>query len=126
MSRGKTFRDHPVGIAKDDPAKSKRRHSVLKITPAPKKRTRAEARQHWVFDLIEPTHLRSVELRKPEISPESVALHALATFGSTEKAQHWLSRPNPLFDGKTPSQVMQADPVEVEAELVRIDHGVYV
>jgi hypothetical protein len=37
-----------------------------------------------------------------------------------------MNRPNPLFHGKTPSQVMRTDPVGVEAELVRIDHGVYV
>jgi uncharacterized protein (DUF2384 family) len=63
---------------------------------------------------------------KHKISPESIAVHALATFGSRQKAQHWMNRPNPLFQGKTPSQVMRTDPVGVEAELVRIDHGVYV
>jgi uncharacterized protein (DUF2384 family) len=60
------------------------------------------------------------------ISPESVAAHALATFGSPEKAQHWMHRANPLFHGKTPAQIIDFDPVGVEAELVRIDHGVYV
>jgi uncharacterized protein (DUF2384 family) len=60
------------------------------------------------------------------ISRESVAAHALATFGSPEKARHWMNRPNPLFHGKTPAQVIQFDVVGVEAELVRIDHGVYV
>jgi uncharacterized protein (DUF2384 family) len=58
------------------------------------------------------------------ISPESITAHALETFGSTEKAQHWMNRPNSLFGGKTPSQLLRSDPVEVEAELVRIDHGV--
>jgi uncharacterized protein (DUF2384 family) len=61
-----------------------------------------------------------------QCSPASVAAHALATFGSPEKAQHWMNRPNPLFQGKTPAQVIESDPVEAEAELVRIDHGVYV
>jgi uncharacterized protein (DUF2384 family) len=61
-----------------------------------------------------------------KISRESVAAHALATFGSPEKAQHWMKRPNPLFHGKTPLQALKSDPVGVEAELVRIDHGVYV
>jgi uncharacterized protein (DUF2384 family) len=60
-----------------------------------------------------------------EISPDSVAAHALATFGSPEKARHWMNRANPLFRGKTPAQVIQFDLVGVEAELVRIDHGVY-
>jgi len=49
----------------------------------------------------------------------------LATFGSPEKAQHWMNRPNPLFQGKTPAQVIELDLIQVEAELVRIDHGVY-
>jgi uncharacterized protein (DUF2384 family) len=59
------------------------------------------------------------------ISRESVNAHALATFGSQEKAQHWMNRPNPLFDGKSPAQVVEFNLVGVEAELVRIDHGVY-
>ena len=60
-----------------------------------------------------------------EISRDSVTAHALATFGSSEKAHHWMNRPNPLFHGKTPAQVIEFDLVGVEAELVRIDHGVY-
>ncbi len=51
--------------------------------------------------------------------------HALETLGSPEKAEHWMNRPNPLFHGKTPAQMIKSDPVAVEAELVRIDHGVY-
>jgi uncharacterized protein (DUF2384 family) len=64
-------------------------------------------------------------LERGDISRDSVSTHALATFGSPEKAQHWMSRPNPLFQGKTPAQVIEFDVVGVEAELVRIDHGVY-
>jgi uncharacterized protein (DUF2384 family) len=60
-----------------------------------------------------------------EISRDSVAAHALATFGSLEKAEHWMNRPNLLFQGKTPAQLIESDLVQVEAELVRIDHGVY-
>ena len=63
--------------------------------------------------------------RGGEISLDSVAAHALATFGSSEKAQHWMNRPNPLFQGETPAQVIEFDLIQVEAELVRIDHGVY-
>jgi uncharacterized protein (DUF2384 family) len=63
--------------------------------------------------------------RRGEISRESVAAHARATFGSSEKAEHWMNRPNPLFHGKTPAQMIEFDLVGVEAELVRIDHGVY-
>jgi uncharacterized protein (DUF2384 family) len=63
--------------------------------------------------------------RGREISRHSIAAHALATFGSPEKARHWMNRSNPLFHGKTPAQVIEFDLVGVEAELVRIDHGVY-
>ncbi len=63
--------------------------------------------------------------RSGEISRQSVNAHALATFGSPKKAQHWMNRPNPLFDGKSPAQVIEFNLVGVEAELVRIDHGVY-
>jgi uncharacterized protein (DUF2384 family) len=66
-----------------------------------------------------------VRRREGEVSRASVAAHALATFGSPEKVQHWMNRPNPLFQGKTPAQVIEFDLVGVEAELVRIDHGVY-
>jgi uncharacterized protein (DUF2384 family) len=59
------------------------------------------------------------------ITVQSVKKHALDTFGTLQKAEHWLNRPNPLFSGKTPRQILQADPSLVEAELVRIDYGVY-
>lgn len=35
-----------------------------------------------------------------EITAQSVKAHALDTFGSAEKAEHWMSRPNPLFHPK--------------------------
>jgi uncharacterized protein (DUF2384 family) len=60
-----------------------------------------------------------------EISRASVTAHALATFGTPEKAEHWMNRPNSLFQGKTPRQAIEFDLVGVEAELVRIDHGIY-
>jgi uncharacterized protein (DUF2384 family) len=60
------------------------------------------------------------------ITRKSVAAHALETFGSSEKARHWLNRPNPLFRGKTPAEVLEIDPMLIETELVRIDHGVYI
>lgn len=60
------------------------------------------------------------------VTARSVEEHALDTFGTVEKAEHWLNRPNPVLGGKTPRQVLQADPSWVEAELVRIDYGVYV
>ncbi|HEX5228019.1 MAG TPA: MbcA/ParS/Xre antitoxin family protein [Bryobacteraceae bacterium] len=69
--------------------------------------------------------LKSTRVSGARISSKSVQAHALETFGTTEKAEHWMNRANPLFDGKTPKQVMKTDPAGVEAELVRIDHGVY-
>jgi len=59
------------------------------------------------------------------ITARSVAEHARDTFGTKEKAAHWMNRPNPLFGGKTPIEVIKVDPISVEAELVRIDYGVY-
>lgn len=60
------------------------------------------------------------------ITAQSVKAHALDTFGSAEKAEHWMSRPNSLLHRKTPLQVIQSDPSSVEAALVRIDYGVYI
>jgi uncharacterized protein (DUF2384 family) len=59
------------------------------------------------------------------ISAESVRSHALETFGSAAKANHWLNRPNQVFQGKTPLEAVESDPQAVEAELTRVDHGVY-
>jgi len=64
--------------------------------------------------------------RRSGLTRKQVEAHALETFGSQAKASHWLNRPNPLFHGKTPQAVIEIDPQCVEAELARIDHGVYV
>jgi uncharacterized protein (DUF2384 family) len=55
-----------------------------------------------------------------------VRAHALEAFGDAAKVAHWLRRPNQLFQRRTPLQVLRTDPAAVEAELVRIEHGVYV
>lgn len=60
---------------------------------------------------------------------EPILRHALDTFGSEEKALHWLERANPLLGGSTPIEILQTDPARrelVEDELTRIDHGVFV
>ena len=98
------------------------------------KLTRSAGRDSAKIREVDPSKANSKRLkgvntsggRRREISPDSITAHALATFGSPEKAQHWMNRPNPLFQGKTPAQVVEFDLVGVEAELVRIDHGVYV
>jgi hypothetical protein len=55
-----------------------------------------------------------------------VMAHAYETFGSPEKTSHWLHRPNHVFQGRTPLEVIGSDPQAVEIELTRIDHGVYI
>jgi uncharacterized protein (DUF2384 family) len=57
---------------------------------------------------------------------ESVMAHVHDTFGSQQKADHWLRRPNHVFHGRTPLDVIESDPESVEIELTRIDHGVYI
>jgi putative toxin-antitoxin system antitoxin component (TIGR02293 family) len=66
-----------------------------------------------------------------EVPPEAQAIlaHAFETFGSAEKAWHWLERPNTLLAGASPLQLLQTDPTRyelVEDELTRIDYGVFV
>jgi uncharacterized protein (DUF2384 family) len=64
--------------------------------------------------------------KRAKVSRESIAAHALDTFGSPEKARHWMNRPNRLFQGKAPKRTIESDLIEVEAALFRIDHGVYI
>lgn len=57
---------------------------------------------------------------------EEVREHIFGTFGSRTKALHWLNRPNQIFGGKTPAEILETEPGAVENELVRIDHGIFV
>ncbi|MBV9678984.1 MAG: DUF2384 domain-containing protein [Acidobacteriaceae bacterium] len=60
---------------------------------------------------------------------QEIVAHAFETFGSEEKAWHWLERTNPLFAGAAPIDILQTDPSRyelVEDELTRIDYGVFV
>ena len=50
--------------------------------------------------------------------------HTPSHFGTPEKALHWMNRRNPLFQGRTPAQLIESELAKVEAALVRIDHGV--
>ena len=54
-----------------------------------------------------------------------VLSHAVETFGSRIRANAWLNRPNRIFNNQSPLQVLTQDPVAVEEELVRIDHGMF-
>ena len=85
--------------------------------------------------LVKPHNSDTLEIQNilaranvPEREPtsESVMEHALATFGVPSKVTSWMSRPHPLFDRRAPADVLIHDPKAVEAELTRIDHGVYV
>ncbi len=62
-------------------------------------------------------------------SAQQIIAHAFETFGSEEKAWHWLERPNGLFAGAAPIDILQTDPARyelIEDELMRIDYGVFV
>lgn len=63
------------------------------------------------------------------VNAQPIIAHALDTFGSEERAWHWLQRPNLLFAGSAPIHILQNDPAKyelVEDELSRIDYGVFV
>jgi uncharacterized protein (DUF2384 family) len=65
--------------------------------------------------------------RKSPLADAVLALaHAFGTFGSRQKTDHWLHRPNHTFQGRTPLAVIETDPQAVEIELTKIDHGVYI
>ena len=88
---------------------------LLKITPAQVQSITARAKA------------RFAELQNKRVPEgETVMAHALETFGSPEKTDHWLNRPNEIFQGHTPLEVLKTDPQAVEIELTRIDHGVYI
>ena len=55
-----------------------------------------------------------------------VRAHAVETFGSEVRANDWLNRPNVVFNGRTPNQILKEAPAVVEEELFRIDHGMLV
>jgi uncharacterized protein (DUF2384 family) len=63
---------------------------------------------------------------EPFATADSVRAHALETFGSDEKVEHWLARPNHVFGGVTPMSLIDNKPGLLEIELTRIDHGVYI
>lgn len=55
-----------------------------------------------------------------------VIAHAVAVFGDEHKATHWLSTPLPLFEYKTPAEVLQTKDgiARVEQILIRIEHNI--
>ena len=77
------------------------------------------------------THQRNARPQRDAALPKQVTsatvrAHALEAFGDVGKTDHWLRRPNQLFQGRSPLEMLEVDPAAVEAEIVRIEHGVYV
>lgn len=54
----------------------------------------------------------------------AVLAHAVETFGSDVKANHWLNQPLRIFQGRTPLNVLETDPDEVEKVLTRIEENI--
>jgi putative toxin-antitoxin system antitoxin component (TIGR02293 family) len=54
-----------------------------------------------------------------------VIAHAVAVFGDERKATHWLSTPLPLFENRSPQDLLETDEglVLVEQTLTRIEHN---
>jgi len=55
-----------------------------------------------------------------------VIAHAVAVFGDEKKASHWLATPLPLFDDRSPSQLLEGQEGTelVEQVLTRIEHNI--
>lgn len=51
--------------------------------------------------------------------------HAIRVFGSRQKADRWLHTRLPELQDRTPDEVLNDDPVAVEAILGRIEDGVF-
>src|SRR6266849_6672543 len=75
---------------------------VIALNKARRKENLPDLKYEDVFPSSTGVHDRA-------ITAQSVQAHALETFGSPEKAGHWMNRPNPLFQGRTPLQVIQSD-----------------
>jgi uncharacterized protein (DUF2384 family) len=78
---------------------------------------------HWDFRMGDNCFVCE---EKPVILRDQVLAHALETFGQEAKALHWLNRPNHLFGGLTPAEVLESEPQSVEQKLILIDHGIFV
>jgi putative toxin-antitoxin system antitoxin component (TIGR02293 family) len=81
-------------------------------------------------------HAYTSRRRSGRLTPEQsdrvyrvASIMALAeeTFQETEKAMHWMRRPNKVFDGRAPLDLIRTEQGArmVEDVLIRIAHGVY-
>jgi putative toxin-antitoxin system antitoxin component (TIGR02293 family) len=55
-----------------------------------------------------------------------IVAQAIAVFGDERKASHWFDTPLPLFDNRTPSELLEAEEGKalVEQILLRIEHNI--
>jgi putative toxin-antitoxin system antitoxin component (TIGR02293 family) len=55
-----------------------------------------------------------------------VIAHAIVVFGDERKAAHWFETPLPLFDNRTPSELLETieGTAIVEQTLTRIEHNI--
>jgi putative toxin-antitoxin system antitoxin component (TIGR02293 family) len=55
-----------------------------------------------------------------------VVARAIAVFGDELKASHWFDTPLPLFDNRTPSEMLETEEGKalVEQTLLRIEHNI--
>lgn len=60
-----------------------------------------------------------------EITTAAVWEHAVRVFGNQPKAQRWLHTRLPELQDRTPDEVLNEDPLAVEAILGRIEDGVF-
>jgi putative toxin-antitoxin system antitoxin component (TIGR02293 family) len=55
-----------------------------------------------------------------------IVAQAIAVFGDERKASHWFDTPLPLFDNRTPSELLETEEgtALVEQTLLRIEHNI--
>ena len=55
-----------------------------------------------------------------------VVAHAIVVFGDERKAAHWFDTPLPLFDNRTPSELLESEEgiALIEQTLTRIEHNI--
>ena len=93
--------------------------------------------QQIIEDLVIPhrTFLRR-KLKKENLSPNEtdkamrlarISIHAERVFHSRERADHWMSTPNPKFSGQTPFAMMKTEMGcrMVDETLYQIQHGIF-
>ena len=79
-------------------------------------------RHFFVFMSPSPPQWR---IKAVEITTAAVWEHAVRVFGNQPKAQRWLHTRLPELQDRTPDEVLNEDPLAVEAILGRIEDGVF-